>query len=231
MRHVARYLAVRLEHSDEGEDLQLALLLRRHLRGVAAVREERVLALDDAKTLQAVAEERGHRDVAVLDLGVAKEPAVWSLSSVQNDMPEQPTASQKPGLRPSDEPSARSISSSCADQVATDERATDTAVQNLIKRVRFRDLAENTSGLTLVPKRTIWQQASLPVGTPWKVSCVILPENSSHNFSTCQVNHQSFNIVHLRVANERACHAARITVAIRNLLLRAVAHNQATERK
>jgi len=69
VRHVARYLAVRLEHSDEGEDLQLALLLRRHLREVAAVREERVLALDDAKTLHAVAEERGHRDAAVLDLG------------------------------------------------------------------------------------------------------------------------------------------------------------------
>ena len=127
VRHVARYLAVRLEHSDEGEDLQLALLLRRHLRDVAAVREERVLALDDVKALHAVAEERGHRDAAVLDLGVSKEPAVWSLSSVQNDMPEQPTAPQKPGLRSSDEPSARSISSSRADQVATDERATDTA--------------------------------------------------------------------------------------------------------
>ena len=126
VRHVARYLAVRLEHSDEGEDLQLALLLRRHLRDVAAVREERVLALDDAKALHAVAEERGHRDAAVLDLGVSKEPSVWSLSNDQNDMPEQPTASQKPGLRSSDEPSARSISSSRADQVATDERATDT---------------------------------------------------------------------------------------------------------
>ena len=53
----------------------------------------------------------------------AKEPAVYSLSSVQNDMPEQPTASQKPGLRPSDEPSARSISSSRADEVSIDERA------------------------------------------------------------------------------------------------------------
>ena len=39
---------------------------------VAAVREDRVLALDDAKALHAVAEERGHRDAAVLDLGVAK---------------------------------------------------------------------------------------------------------------------------------------------------------------
>ena len=79
VRHVARDLAVRLEHADEGEDLQLAdhrdvvpLLLRRHIRDVAAVREERVLALDDAKALHAVAEERGHRDAAVLDLGVAK---------------------------------------------------------------------------------------------------------------------------------------------------------------
>ena len=80
VRHVARDLAVvRLEHSDEGEDLQLAdhrgvapLLLRRHIRDVAAVQEVRVLALDDAKALRAVAEERGHRDAAVLDLGVAK---------------------------------------------------------------------------------------------------------------------------------------------------------------
>ena len=39
-------------------------------------------------------------------------------------MPEQPSGSHKPGLRPSDEPSARSISSSRADEVATDERAT-----------------------------------------------------------------------------------------------------------
>ena len=79
VRHVARYLAVRLEHSDEGEDLQLALLLRRHLRDVAALREERVLALDDVKALHAVAEERGHRDAAaflggycVQRLGVVK---------------------------------------------------------------------------------------------------------------------------------------------------------------
>ena len=67
MWHVARELAVRLEHADadEGEDLQPAdhrdvvpLLLRRHIRDVAAVREERVLALDDAKALRAVTEER-----------------------------------------------------------------------------------------------------------------------------------------------------------------------------
>ena len=79
VRHVAQDLAVRLEHADEGEDLQLAdhrdvvpLLLRRHIRDVAAVREERVLALDDAKALHAVAEERGHRGAVVLDLDVAK---------------------------------------------------------------------------------------------------------------------------------------------------------------
>ena len=54
------------------EDLQLALLLRQHLRDVAAVREKRVLALDDAKALHAVAEERGHRDAIVLDLDVAE---------------------------------------------------------------------------------------------------------------------------------------------------------------
>ena len=39
---------------------------------VAAVREDRVLALDDAKALHAVEEECGHRDVAVHGLGVAK---------------------------------------------------------------------------------------------------------------------------------------------------------------
>ena len=39
---------------------------------VAAVREDRVLALDDAKALHAVEEECGHRDVAVHVLGVAK---------------------------------------------------------------------------------------------------------------------------------------------------------------
>ena len=49
VRHVARDLDVRLEHADEGEDLQVALLLRRHIRDVAAVREDRVLVLDDAK--------------------------------------------------------------------------------------------------------------------------------------------------------------------------------------
>ena len=49
------------------EDLKVSLLLRRYIRDVAAVREERVLALDNAKALQTVAEERGHRDAAVLD--------------------------------------------------------------------------------------------------------------------------------------------------------------------
>ena len=82
VRHVARDLAVRLEHSDEGEDLQLAdhrgvvpLLLRRHIRDVAAVQEELVLALGDVKALHAVAEERGHRDAVVLDLDVAEAVA------------------------------------------------------------------------------------------------------------------------------------------------------------
>ena len=64
-----------------------------------------MLALADAKALHAVAEERGHRDAAVLDLlGVAK------VADGLADMPEQPSGPQKPGLRPSDEPSARSIS-------------------------------------------------------------------------------------------------------------------------
>ena len=83
VRHVARNLAVRLEHADEGEDLQLTdhrdvvpLLLRRHIRDVAAVQKELVLALDDAKALHAVAEERGHRDAVVLDLDVAEVVAV-----------------------------------------------------------------------------------------------------------------------------------------------------------
>ena len=75
------------------EDLQLALLLRQHLRDVAAVREERVLALDDAKALNAVAEERGHRDAAVLDLGVAKVAGGLTAH-----------ASQKPGLSPPTSP-------------------------------------------------------------------------------------------------------------------------------
>ena len=79
MRHVAQDLVVRLEHADEGEDLQLAdhrdvvpLLLRRHIRDVAAVQKELVLALDDANALHAVSEERGHRDAVVLDLDVAE---------------------------------------------------------------------------------------------------------------------------------------------------------------
>ena len=39
---------------------------------VAAVQKELVLALDDAKALHAVAEERGHRDAVVVDLDVAE---------------------------------------------------------------------------------------------------------------------------------------------------------------
>ena len=83
--HVAvrlrRALAVGLEHADEDEDLELAvegdvvpLLLRRAARDVAAVGEELVLAGHEGRALRDEAEERGHGDAAVLDLGVA-EPA------------------------------------------------------------------------------------------------------------------------------------------------------------
>ena len=73
VRRIAGDLAVRLEHADEGEDLVLAdhrdvlpLLLRRHIRDEAGVREDRELALHDVKALHAVAEEARHRDAAVL---------------------------------------------------------------------------------------------------------------------------------------------------------------------
>ena len=46
------------------------------------------------------------------------------MSSVQNDMPEQPSGSQKPGERPSVEPSARSMSSSRA-ELSGAERETE----------------------------------------------------------------------------------------------------------
>mmetsp|Transcript_5646 Transcript_5646/g.35049 ORF Transcript_5646/g.35049 Transcript_5646/m.35049 type:complete len:287 (-) Transcript_5646:27-887(-) len=79
VRDLSRDLAVRLEHADEGEDLELAdhrdvvpLLLRGDVLDVAAVRHGRVGALDGVKRLHAEAEERGHGDAAVLDLGVAK---------------------------------------------------------------------------------------------------------------------------------------------------------------
>ena len=76
---VAGALAVRLEHADGREDLELAdggdvvpLLLGRHAGDVAAVRREPVLAGDDRERLNDEAEEAGHGDAAVLDLGVAE---------------------------------------------------------------------------------------------------------------------------------------------------------------
>ena len=76
---VAGALAVRLEHADGHEDLELAdgrdvvpLLLGRHAGDVAAVRREPVLARHDRERLHDEAEERGHGDAAVLDLGVAQ---------------------------------------------------------------------------------------------------------------------------------------------------------------
>ena len=76
-----RALAVGLEHAHEDEDLELAverdvvpLLLRRAARDVPAVRQELVLAAHEGRALGDEAEEGGHGDAAVLDLGVA-EPA------------------------------------------------------------------------------------------------------------------------------------------------------------
>ena len=76
---VAGALAVRLEHADGHEDLELAdgrdvvpLLLGRHAGDVAAVRREPVLARHDRERLHDEAEERGHRNAAVLNLGVAQ---------------------------------------------------------------------------------------------------------------------------------------------------------------
>ena len=76
---VAGALAVRLEHADGHGDLELAdrgqvvpLLLGAHAGDVAAVRREEVLARHDGKALHDEAEERGHGDAAVFDLGVAQ---------------------------------------------------------------------------------------------------------------------------------------------------------------
>ena len=76
---VAGALAVRLEHADGHGDLELAdgreiipLLLGAHASDVAAVRSEEVLARDHRQRLHDEAEERGHGDAAVLDLGVAQ---------------------------------------------------------------------------------------------------------------------------------------------------------------
>ena len=88
-----------------------------------------MLALDDVKALHAVAEECGHRDAAVLDLGVAKGPDGLVVVERPERHARAADRAQKPGLRPSDEPSARSIISSRADEVATDERAADTATK------------------------------------------------------------------------------------------------------
>ena len=76
---VAGALAVRLEHADGHGDLELAdrrevvpLLLGAHAGDVAAVRREEVLAGDHRQRLDDEAEERGHGDAAVLNLGVAE---------------------------------------------------------------------------------------------------------------------------------------------------------------
>ena len=72
-------LAVRLEHADDHEDLELAVegdgvpLLRGREAGlVAAEREDLVRARDELRRAREVAEEGGHGDAAVLDLGVAE---------------------------------------------------------------------------------------------------------------------------------------------------------------
>jgi len=69
-----------------------------------------------------VAEERGHRDAAVLDLGVAKVAGGLVVVERRERHARAAERVQKPGFRPSDEPSARSISSSRADEVSIDER-------------------------------------------------------------------------------------------------------------
>ena len=72
-------LAVRLEHADDHEDLELAVqgdgvpLLRGGEPGLeAAVRQDLVRARDELRRAGHVAEERGHRNAAVLDLRVAE---------------------------------------------------------------------------------------------------------------------------------------------------------------
>ena len=86
---VAGALAVRLEHADGDEDLELAderdvvpLLLRRDARDVAAVGQELVLAAHDGRAVGDEAEEAGHGDAAVLDLGVA-QPADGGLLALR----------------------------------------------------------------------------------------------------------------------------------------------------
>merc|ERR1719409_1449611 len=72
-------LAVRLEHADDHKDLELAVegdgvpLLRGGEPGLeAAVREDLVRTRDELRRAGHVAEERGHRNAAVLDLRVAE---------------------------------------------------------------------------------------------------------------------------------------------------------------
>ena len=88
-RRVAGALAVRLEHADRNQDLELAderdvvpLLLRRDARDVAAVGQELVLAGHDRRAVRDEAEEAGHGDAAVLDLGVA-QPADGGLLALR----------------------------------------------------------------------------------------------------------------------------------------------------
>ena len=85
-----------------------------------------MLALDDAKALHAVAEECGHRGAVVLDLDVAE--VAGGLVVVERLERHARAAELVPEarLRPFNEPCARSLSSSRADKVASDERATDT---------------------------------------------------------------------------------------------------------
>ena len=112
---VAGALAVRLEHADGHEDLELAdgrdvvpLLLGRHAGDVAAVRREPVLARHDRKRLHDEAEERGHGDAAVLDLGVAEVADRRLVAEAPEGVPllrGSPSAirlkgSQKPMVRP-----------------------------------------------------------------------------------------------------------------------------------
>ena len=126
----AQWRVYRPEHADEGEDLQLAdhrdlglkspfCLSRRrpsHGTGTGGTCTRPCLATS-RHWLRVVAEESGHRDtVVLLDLGVAE--VAGGLAVV-----ERPKAvTEQPGSRPSDEPSVKSISSTRADAVATDER-------------------------------------------------------------------------------------------------------------
>ena len=129
VRHVALDLAERPEHADEGEDLQLAdhrdpgLKLPfysshpRPSRGTGTGRTcARPCLATSRHWLRVVAEESGDRDTAVLDLSRRGGGSRWS-----GRCRAPKTVTEQPGLRPSDEPFARSISSTRAGAVATDE--------------------------------------------------------------------------------------------------------------